>query len=230
MSTNEDKLKEQFRSWTGKFTMHLQKNTPATLSRLEELKCDLGYIAKLLFQYSNIRLPQRKKLRKDSNAYRNEVRRIRGKLLSCADEVESLCSKNLYGKQNMLGTHLRLQDSLKENVRNFENLPRFLRENAEYMECLRQLYRLFNAPYIFGPESLLLAVQKELKNCAGKKSVDGDLADLLAAAYAASGIPREVNYESQARRLSRFREPLRKLIPNGDRERLIDYYFRQNQT
>jgi hypothetical protein len=104
MSTNEDKLKEQFRSWTGRFTMHLQKNTPATLSHLEELKCDLGYIAKLLFQYSNIRLPQRKKLRKDSNAYRNEVRRIRGKLLSCADEVESLCSKNLYGKQNMLVT------------------------------------------------------------------------------------------------------------------------------
>lgn len=230
MSTKKDNLKEEFQSWTGRFTMQLRKNARDTFTCLEKIKCGPEYFADLLFSYVTIQLPQRKKLREDSKAFRKEMRRLRKGLLNCADKVEYLWSKNLYGKQNLLGTHLRLQVSLKEDVPHFESLPRFLRENAEYMEFLRLFYGESNRAYLFGPDYLLLGVQKRLKSCAGTQSVNIYLADLLEAAYAASGITKKVDEETLARRLNRCREPLSKLIPNGDRERLIHYYFRQNQT
>jgi len=139
---------------------------------------------------------------------------------------ESLIIRGLKTGGRSLGTHLLLQDSLKENVPNFENLPRFLRDNAAYMEFLFLFYGGSNRVYKFGLDYLLLGVQKHLKSCFGRKSVYSDLADLLQAAHAASGNQKQVDPKSLARKLDRLREPSR----NWDLERLLDYYLRQNQT
>lgn len=217
MSTDKTKLRREFQSWNEKFTEYLRDNAPATLSRLEKPECALICVANLLFQYVEIQLPQREKLRKDFKALQKDVRRLSEKLSNCANEVELVWSKNLYGQQNMLLAHQRVQSTWKENVPDFEDLPRVLKERAAYMRWLCQWYRTSNAAYRFGPEHLLLAVQKHLKSCTGKESVDNDLADLLEATYAASGITKEVDPQSLAKRLRRLREPLNKLFPSGTR-------------
>jgi hypothetical protein len=188
---------------------------PTTFSHLEELNCDFTSVAKLLFQYVAIQRPQRKKLRADFKALRKDVGRASRRLSECANEVEEVTSRNLYGKQTMLLTHKLLQNSHDKNECDFENLPLILRRNAAYMRLLFQLYLRFAAVYEFGPEHLLLAVQKHLKSCAGKQSIDDDLADLLQAAYEVVGMNKKVDSQSLAKRLRRLKEPYKRLTAAG---------------
>jgi len=97
--------------------MYLREIAPDTLSHLAKIKCNPKDITHLLFSYVTIQLPQRKKLQEDSNAFRKEVRRVCKKLLDCADEVEHLCTKKLYGRQDLMGIHWHVAAQDRYSIR-----------------------------------------------------------------------------------------------------------------